>query len=289
MDGLGKSWYFSCMVEIDEIPHFNLYSETSPFPDVVHCERIKTRASERGWVISPHRHSQMAQVFIIQSGHAKYQMDGQTGGVKPKQFLFVPPLIVHGFQFTPETEGLVVSVPTAVMRGVVEGTFPAIAKPLKGKLTDPLKKMIELLDDCLNSTMTFRATVAVGLTHAILGHVAENGQFEKAEGLGNHLHHLDTLISESMGKNLSAADYASALSITTGHLSRLCRGAKGLGATAYIETATMSEACRQLAFTRQTVSEIGYRLGYKDPSYFARRFKVILGVTPSKYRADFLG
>ncbi|MEY8841909.1 helix-turn-helix transcriptional regulator, partial [Cribrihabitans sp. XS_ASV171] len=97
----------------------------------------------------------------------------------------------------------------------------------------------------------------------------------------------DTLIARHMSEGWTASDYAAALSITAGHLSRLCRTATGRGATAYIEQARIEEACRLLAFTRLPVSEIGFRLGFADPSYFSKRFRNARDQTPSAYREGF--
>jgi AraC family transcriptional activator of pobA len=55
----------------------------------------------------------------------------------------------------------------------------------------------------------------------------------------------------------------------------------------YIEAAMMAEARRLLAFTRLQVSEVGYRLGFSDPSYFSKRFKAKEGLTPLAYKARF--
>jgi AraC family transcriptional regulator, transcriptional activator of pobA len=92
-----------------------------------------------------------------------------------------------------------------------------------------------------------------------------------------------------MADGWGAADYAAALAMTPGQLSRICRAAAGTGAAAYIETATLTEACRLLAFTRMPVAEVGYRLGYADPSYFSRRFRARLSETPTDYRARIAG
>ena len=54
-------------------------------------------------------------------------------------------------------------------------------------------------------------------------------------------------------------------------------------------TAVMTEACRLIAFTRLPVAEVGYRLGYADPPYFSRRFRLRMGETPSAYRARVSG
>ena len=92
-----------------------------------------------------------------------------------------------------------------------------------------------------------------------------------------------------MAESWTASDYADALALSTGHLSRLCRQASGRGAAAYIEHHLMEEACRLLAFTALPVSDIGYRLGYADPSYFSKRFRIVRQQAPTEYRAQFSG
>jgi AraC family transcriptional activator of pobA len=56
-----------------------------------------------------------------------------------------------------------------------------------------------------------------------------------------------------------------------------------------IAAAGMREACRMLAYTRQPVAQIGYGLGFDDPSYFSRAFRRAMGVAPAAYRAGFEG
>ncbi|WP_207101751.1 helix-turn-helix transcriptional regulator, partial [Paracoccus shandongensis] len=63
--------------------------------------------------------------------------------------------------------------------------------------------------------------------------------------------------------------------------------ATGQGATRHIETVLMTEARRLLAFTRLPIAEIGHRLGFDDPPYFSRRFRVATGQSPSEYRGRF--
>ena len=62
-----------------------------------------------------------------------------------------------------------------------------------------------------------------------------------------------------------------------------------MGAKAYIEQAVMGEASRLLAFTRLPMSEIGYRLGFDDPSHFSKRFRAARGLAPSAYRRQLEG
>lgn len=46
----------------------------------------------------------------------------------------------------------------------------------------------------------------------------------------------------------------------------------------------MAEACKQLRSTNKRIYEIGQALGYKDPYYFSRLFKKIIGVSPQEYK-----
>lgn len=279
----------------DSIPLFNLFGETSAFPDVVHCERIRERASAHGWVISAHRHDQMAQLFEIEDGEVETQLDGNTTVLKSGTFLFVPVQVVHGFSFSPGTEGKVLSFPLAVVAGFGHGSRDAadsLTRPLVGKMQGPLPVLTRLLVETFFGTGTFRTQAALGLSHAIFASLAELGQAEggsTANASPGYLASLDALIADHMSERWRPGDYAAALSISAGHLSRLCRSARGVSASDYIEAAVMTEACRLLAFSLMPVSEIGYRLGYGDPPYFSRRFRAVQGLTPSGYRARFLG
>ena len=76
--------------------------------------------------------------------------------------------------------------------------------------------------------------------------------------------------------------------MSTGHLGRLCRHALGMSTSAYIEATRMTEAARLLAFTQMPIAEVGYRLGFTDPSYFTRRFHKAREQTPTDYRDQFL-
>ncbi|MHA3978372.1 helix-turn-helix domain-containing protein [Halovulum sp. GXIMD14794] len=274
------------------IPEFALFGETSAFPDVVHCERIGDRAPKHGWVIEPHRHAEMAQLFHITAGQADVRIDGRAGQMGPGSYLFVPPTIVHGFAFEPETDGLVMSFPQPVVNGIA-GMNPALARalsqPFAGCADTDLAALFEQFRTGFAATGPFRAQVLVGLAHALLARAAENAPQAGEAAAPTLLERLDTLIGQRHGGPWRPRDYAAALAVTTGHLSRVCRAASGMGAASYIERATMTEACRLLAFTQIPVAEVGYRLGYADPSYFSRRFRTRVGLPPSDYRARFVG
>lgn len=277
------------------IPDFNLFGETSAFPDVVHCERIVDRARLHDWTISPHRHREMVQLFLMHRGAAQARVDGREYILKDGDFLYVPRHSVHGFSFRRGSEGLVLSFPLPVAQLVGSGSAELAARlgqPIIGESGDGLETLCAQLAAAFASTGTYRAQLLAALAQAVLAGTAEIGaQAEARDPSVSHRHMLafDGLLARHLGSGWRAADYATALSITPGHLNRLCRAASGQSASRYIDTAVMTEASRLLAFTQLPIAEIGYRLGFEDPAYFSRRFRAVRGLTPSDYRARFCG
>lgn len=292
MDGTGGRWYESCMDRPAAIPVFQLFGETRPFPDVVHCERVRDRARLHGWAIAPHRHDAMIQVVALEAGGARVAVDGAERPLGPGDFVFVPARCVHGFAFARGTEGVVVSLPVPVARSA-----PRLVAEMAGRLTRPvfgragpgLAALLAGLEASHARPGPFRAQRLVGLAHAILAEVCEAGAETAADGGDGaaHLARLDALVARHMAEGWRPGAYARAMAMTTGHLSRLCRAAAGCGAARYIDEARMTEACRNLAFTRLPVAEIAFRTGFADPAHFSRRFRALRGESPSAYRARF--
>lgn len=294
MDPPGNEWYFSGMNETSHIPAFNLFGETSAFPDVIHCERIFDRARLHGWKISPHRHHQMAQVFHIETGFAQVTLDGSESTLKNGEFLYVPPKIVHGFTFDKGTEGLVLSLPSPVVQRLGPQSQPLTAwlnSTHHTPLSDTARGLLSQLALFHDKSGIFRAQRLVALSHALLVTLAEDSaQIDTPDqDQTRQMQQLDALIADHMTEGWSATDYARALHMTAGHLNRIVRRDSGVTLTEYLETAVMTEACRHLAFTRLPVAEVGYRLGYSDPPYFSRRFRARMGETPTAYRARVAG
>lgn len=294
MDAAGGGWYFSCMLTQTAIPAFTLFGETGAFPDVVHCERVWDRARLHDWTISPHRHHDMAQLFVMRQGRARVQLDGQGFDLVQGQVLFVPAQSVHGFRFAQGTEGLVLSFPGVILsQGVAAAEGPArhLAQPLVAPLDAGVDSLCGQIQSAFAGAGPFRASLLVALSHALLlalvQGAAQSGQ-DVQPPARRRLADLDRLVARHMGDGWGPADYAAALAVTPGHLNRLCQGALGVSASRRIESLTMTEARRLLAFTRLSVAEVGYRLGFGDPSYFSRRFRVVTGESPKAYRDRFL-
>lgn len=280
----------------EKIPVYNLFGETGAFPDVIHCERIRDRARLHDWTITPHRHREMAQLFFMQQGAVEAAVDDRAVTLKDRELLFVPALCVHGFRFRQGSEGLVISFPSPVVSGL-QAASPDLARRLSAPFVAAVDTALAGLLSHLAATFQdfgiYRTQLLVTLSHAALVSACEAAARKTAADLPDErsarMRQFRALVAEGLHKGGRAGDYARALSITPGHLNRICQSATGMSATRYIEGMVMAEACRLLAFTRMPVTGIGYSLGYEDPAHFSRRFRVVQGKSPKAYRKPFGG
>jgi AraC family transcriptional activator of pobA len=78
--------------------------------------------------------------------------------------------------------------------------------------------------------------------------------------------------------------YAAALGVSADHLSAVTRSHCGLSAKAVIDRRLFAEAARQLTSTPLSIAEIGWSLGFEEPSHFTRFFTRACGLSPRRYR-----
>lgn len=85
-------------------------------------------------------------------------------------------------------------------------------------------------------------------------------------------------------EGVSLADVAAALGLSPGHLTTLVRRRTGRTVQQWITERRMQAARRLLADTDLPVAVLGHRIGYRDASYFIRRFRAEHGMSPLQWR-----
>ncbi len=268
------------------VPSYALYGEKLAFPDVLHVETILDRAPDYEWVIAPHRHSQLHQVFFIESGLAKLSLDGQYFDLEGPFILNIPRNVIHDFQFSPGTSGWVLTVPTHELSEIYEDVRLDLGRALIARPDSGLADLFHSIHREFSQVGAARAIMLHALAMQIFcriqrlepetGTIAtrQDSIFEAFRALV-HRHHSD---------RWQIAQYAEALRISRTHLHRVCNAATGLSALAYVEDQSVQEACSQLAYTKKGIALIGYDLGYEDPAYFSRVFRRKVGLSPKEYR-----
>ncbi|MEO0901581.1 MAG: response regulator, partial [Bacteroidota bacterium] len=92
---------------------------------------------------------------------------------------------------------------------------------------------------------------------------------------------LDAYLMES---SFSTEDFAKELGFSRMQLHRKLKGLIGLSATEFIRSQRLKLAAQLLEKSDANVSEVCYQTGFNNLSYFAKCFKEVYGVSPSKYQ-----
>lgn len=71
------------------------------------------------------------------------------------------------------------------------------------------------------------------------------------------------------------------------HFHRLFKAFVGESIGAYIKRKKLEQAAHLLSYTKDSVSEIGYQIGYETPSSLSSAFQKKFGCTPSHFRLHF--
>jgi AraC-like DNA-binding protein len=96
----------------------------------------------------------------------------------------------------------------------------------------------------------------------------------------------ETLREESE-KWWTVEEMAEFCGLSKDHFRRLFKKRAGMLPKAYIDKLKLMKASELLVSTDQSVEEIARRLAYVDPYHFSRRFKQVIGFSPTNYRREF--
>lgn len=281
------------------VPVFHLYGEASqwPVPDLIHVESIAARSRLHNWEIRPHRHHGLLQLLWLERGQARLQLDGDEGALQAGGLILIPQHCVHGFRFSRQAGGLVVTVAYPMLArigGSTEATVTGMVRPLQRSLsTLPHSGSVEALLPALEREYATRSEGRGALLEAIVTAlliwllrdaepVADAAESARAH---RYLARFSAEVERSYARHLPLRHYAQRLGISAAHLNALCRRLAHCSALEMIHARLMLEARRSLAYTSMSVRDISESLGFSDPAYFTRFFSQRSGgIAPRDFR-----
>ncbi|MBS8259182.1 helix-turn-helix domain-containing protein [Roseibium polysiphoniae] len=280
------------------IPRYHLYGENDPVEDFdfFHIETIRTRSKPHGWSLGAHSHAHLFQMLMITQGAGHLVDDTGEREISPKMAVFNPAGAVHGWTFTPDTQGYVVSFSHDYLGGREENRAEAERSALHAasnlvfeleredlrRLTFCLEEMAEEFGNGRRRRDMFRPLLSLALV-LIFSKKADAGELDRTPGFS--LFRFRALVDEHFRTQRSPDFYATEMGLTTQRLNRYCRLFAERTAAQSIRDRVILEARRLIAFSDLSISQVAYDLGYEDPAYFSRVFRKETGEAPADFRA----
>lgn len=282
------------------VPTYDLYGERRrERPGFwLHCETIASRSSAYQWEIGLHRHDLFQQFLYIRDGSGDAIFAQERLPLSPPCIICVPPRTEHGFRFSRNVDGLVVTLladrlpllggnlqqpeswlagPRLVSleacgdAGYLEETFGRLYEEVR----EPKPGSSEIAESYLKT--------AVLLLNRLAGSGAggppKDAKLARVEAL-------ERLVASRLRERWSVTQYAEALRLTPTHLNRLVREVRGVTVHDLVMARLLDEARRSLVFTTASVAAVAEELGFADAAYFIRCFRKRTGMTPGHYRTQ---
>ncbi len=270
---------------------YNLFGEVRDLPDVVHCETIAARSVLHDWEFAPHRHARLHQVLLIARDGGRATLEGRQHRLRPMDVVNVPAGQVHGFGFTPGTQGWVVTLASETLDEVLtpsEGLGRALSEAAVLRGTPAMRRLMTDIFAEHGGRDFARAHILKALSATLLGLVARAMTANRTRGGpvpgAGLVKKFEMMLDEHFLEHWPVAHYAKALKVTPTHLSRLTREAFGCPASQMIRDRVVREARRNLVYTNLSISTIAYALGFDDPAYFSRTVVLATGLSPREFR-----
>jgi len=286
------------------VAHFaGLYGdhlENAP-PAPFHCESVRDRSSQYDWTIPPHRHNNLAQIFLFLTPDITLHVGDLSHDCVEPALLVVPPKVPHGFRFGDGVIGEVLSLRMSAlssdMRARIESFAATDGLLLPRSKAQRFDEIAALIAQCANVYKNLpldrSAILEAQINLLVLYLLDETERNTLVAALPARIaptqHEVQVerfceLIETRFAEDWAVADYARAVGVSAPHLTRICKAVLGHPPNTLVRQRRMLEAKKLLEFTRLPISVIALRSGFRDPAFFSRAFKANVGVPPQSYR-----
>lgn len=284
-----------------EVPQFALYGEQTrgDSAEFVHIELIETRSRVHHWHIENHTHSGLFQVLFLFGGEVRASINGAVWECGAPAAITIHPSVVHGFDFSAEVHGYVLTVDQNVLfaAGGSHGDLysPLFVEPLALDLSsapecarlEPLLR--QLLEEAAwpqyGHTLMLEWLARSALLLLVRLHAARRFADQSGRSDFELFSRFRAEVEQHYKEQWQVGQYAEALRATPTRINRLCLKLSGKSAFDIAQDRLMLEACRKLTYLPASIASIAYELGFQDPAYFSRLFKKRMGLTPKAFRA----
>ncbi|MEP6869434.1 MAG: helix-turn-helix domain-containing protein [Novosphingobium sp.] len=273
------------------IPSYVLYGEEAGANPTGfgHIETIAERSLLHDWEIAPHRHRDSVQVLFLSAGEVAVTLDGHVSRHVGPCHVTIPAGAVHGFRFSPQTCGYVLTLGQEFARRS-EGPGDPLAKLLteggRGPLPPDTARRINVLADELlalarnwpGSGGPFHALAEALLRSLPVSSSGGESGDDRRLALFRHL------VEVHLAEHRPVSFYAASIGVTERTLGRLVQRRLGCTPKEAVHRRLVLEARRLLRYTNASVAQVADELGFDDPSYFSRFYLRMTGNRPARER-----
>jgi AraC family transcriptional activator of pobA len=240
------------------------------------------------------------QIIWVQRGHARHTIDFEPVTLAPGSLLFVGPGRVHTFDMTADYEGQLLLFTAAFFaRSEAAAQFlhtTSLFQDVRevpvvlagGEAVNFTTLWAQLATELAQAPDSYQPVVLQNTVHNFLL-LAERAQRQEYHPLASSPHLRDTilfrtLVEQQFRTERAVRRYAAQLGVSEKRLAQATVRVLGKLPKQVIAERLTLEAKRLLAHTPSSSKEIGFALGFDEPTNFSKYFHQQTGLTPSQFR-----
>ncbi|HEU4554587.1 MAG TPA: AraC family transcriptional regulator [Chitinophaga sp.] len=206
--------------------------------------------------------------------------------VHPSQYLVIPKNTRFRFWPDPEAPWRIYTV--QFTGRLADDIYTYLGNGMKPRTTPPLVGRNAQFDDILHHLDLMNNIE--NLLYANFRFYSFLGTFRLTvfnymkKGADNIIEQCIQLMKQRLDQHLTLADLSKEMRLSASYLSALFKEKTRYSPIQLFTSLRMQKASQLLKETRLTVKEIAREMGYADPYIFSRAFKLVMGVSPKKFR-----
>ncbi len=244
-------------------------------------------------ISEPHRHMYY-ELFFFKKGGGAHFIDFIEHRINDNSVHLIMPGQVHLLRRHPSSHGAVIHFKkeTAMQLPQVYSILQNAASPIFDQdevAFKPIQTILSQLEEAVKSEEQNIDEITACLWHMLLKVTAaqKHTRIKYESRSYKYFAELKQLVEDNYRNNYLPVWYAAQLHITEKRLNEICKEATGNTVSNYLKERILLEAKRLLSHSAGSVKEIGYHLGFEDPSYFARFFKKNAGITAGDFKEQY--
>jgi AraC-like DNA-binding protein len=249
----------------------------------------------------PHRHNYYTVIWSY-SATGRHIIDFKEYIIEPQHIFFVSPEQVHQVITDPNPTGIVILfTPEFLQKNSIREDFITNLKlfrnsdetpplPVNENMQVSLKVFADQMVSAFHSENDMRfETIGAYLKLFLIecnGHCSLfPGSNTQSIEVGRSLvRNFRDLVEKHYHQWHQVKKYAEALNVSPNYLNEVIKSAIDKSAKDYIQNRIMLEAKRMGLFTPKSAKEIGFDLGFDDPSHFSKFFKTYSGQSFQEFK-----
>ena len=286
----------------NKLLRFGLYGEKDfLLPDFMHCESIEYRSKKNDWSIQRHLHTNLFQVFVIETGEVTFIFDQQSYHVNSPAIISIPENTLHALEVNRNIKGMVLTISSSFLETFFSSSPNVLIEVGSLKVLQHLKKenlfhlavqMIhqihsELQEDLPEKGLVLQSYFSLLLCSIYRLSIKHSEKMIPSDTQAvQYFRKFQRSVKQSQTLKKTIKAYARELNISPVHLNRVCQATTGKSALQVVHDFLFLEAKKFLKYTDYSIAEIAYRLNFEDPAYFSRFFSKQSGSSPKQFRAN---